>query len=341
MEKSSKKGLIVFIVIICLVLASSLLLLFFNKEDIGFKKEFTFSFNSGNKSATEETQKASKKYKGEFIANLVIEGTIQEANKTYNQQWLLSTIENLKNNNNNVALAVYINSPGGTVYHADQIYLALQNYKTTGKPIYVYQGPLAASGGYYISLAGNKIYANRNSLTGSIGVIGGTFYDATDLYKKIGIRSTTIHSGKNKTMGSLNEPYTEEQLKIMQSVSDECYNQFCSIVVARRNLSYNQVYALADGRIYTANQALENGLIDRVDSWDNMIQALCEEELQKPGLRVKRFSYQKKTGLMDQLMDGMTNISELHIAAKLGLPLNIYKEMQNNNLYPAYLYQAN
>ena len=86
-----------------------------------------------------------------------------------------------------MGIAVFIDSPGGTVYEADEAYLALQDYKTTGKPVYVYQGKLAASGGYYISCAAKKIYANRNSLTGSIGVISGSSYDLTGLFEKLGI----------------------------------------------------------------------------------------------------------------------------------------------------------
>ena len=94
-----------------------------------------------------------KEYKNNFIAALYIEGTIAEANQSYNQKWLMSTIDSLKKNDKNAAIAVFINSPGGAVYQADEVYLALNDYKTTGRPVYVYQGPLAASGGYYSSFA--------------------------------------------------------------------------------------------------------------------------------------------------------------------------------------------
>ena len=101
--------------------------------------------------------------RSDFIAQILLEGEITSVGKTYNQEWLLTTIYSLKDNPKNKAIALFINSPGGAVYEADEVYLALQDYKSTGRPIYVYQGPMAASGGYYISCAGNKIYANRNT----------------------------------------------------------------------------------------------------------------------------------------------------------------------------------
>ena len=135
-----------------------------------------------------------------YIAALYLEGVIEESNMSYNQEWLLSTIQDLKDDDANKGIALFVDSPGGAVYEADETYLALQDYRTTGRPIYVYQGSLAASGGYYISCAGNKIYANRNTLTGSIGIIMGTSLDLTDLMKTLGIKSETITSGKNKNM---------------------------------------------------------------------------------------------------------------------------------------------
>ena len=158
-----------------------------------------------------EIKKIFKNEKNGYIAKLDITGVIQDANRTYNQEWLISTIKQLKEDSNNKAIALFINSPGGAVYEADEAYLALQDYKTSGKKIYAYQSKLAASGGYYISCAANKIYANRNTLTGSIGVISGSSFDMTELLSKIGIKSTTIHSGRNKTMFNYNEPLIRDR----------------------------------------------------------------------------------------------------------------------------------
>lgn len=279
-----------------------------------------------------EIKKIFKNEKNGYIAKLDITGVIQDANRTYNQEWLLSTIKQLKEDSNNKAIALFINSPGGAVYEADEAYLALQDYKTSGKKIYAYQSKLAASGGYYISCAANKIYANRNTLTGSIGVISGSSFDMTELLSKIGIKSTTIHSGRNKTMFNYNEPLTKEQIEIMQSISDEIYGQFIGIVAMNRNLILNDVKKLADGRIYTAKQALENGLIDSVDSWENMIKDMRETEFEGKELPVKEFSYERDFTVSDlfygkapALSEGVKSIEDLISEAKLTYPAYLYK----------------
>lgn len=287
-NKKQNIGLIVFICIITFAIVCGILKLFYPKNNAESKPEHqTFVFGKPAKN---------------YVAALYIDGVIQEENQTYNQKWLLETIKKLKTDKKNMGIAVFIDSPGGTVYEADEAYLALQDYKTTGKPVYVYQGKLAASGGYYISCAAKKIYANRNSLTGSIGVITGSSYDMTGLFEKLGIKSETIHSGKNKNMFSTNEPVTEEQRKIMQSISDECYEQFTSIVAMSRNIPINDVKVLADGRIYTASQALKNGLIDAVDSWENMLKNMSEAEFDGKEYQIVDFKYEKAANLYDVLL---------------------------------------
>ena len=281
---------------------------------------------------------AAKSYKRNFIAALYIEGTISEANQTYNQKWLISTIKSLKNNDKNVGIALYINSPGGAVYQADEVYLALNDYKTTGRPVYVYQGPMAASGGYYISCAGTRIFANRNTITGCIGVIMGSSYDLTGLFEKLGINATTIHSGANKNMMNYDEPLTDEQREIMQSISDECYDQFVSIVAKERDLRYDTVCKLSDGRIYTAKQALDLRLIDAIDSWENMLRSLAEAELKMPGIKVITYKYERRPqSLVDVLTGKALEIQNAKAAAQLGIPAEVMKSINDSNITPMYL----
>lgn len=339
MKKSTKSGLLVLILLIIGIGA-------YTAWSI-FKMKVTSPGGSASKTyrVAEDSNNydplAAKLYKNNFIAALYIEGTISEANNTYNQQWLMSTINSLKENEKNAGLAVYINSPGGAVYQADEVYLALTNYKTTGRPVYVYQGPLAASGGYYISCAGNKIYANRNTLTGCIGVIMGSSYDLTGLFEKVGIKSETIHSGKNKNMFNYNEPVTDEQRAIMQSMCDECYEQFVSIVAKNRSIPYDTCCKLSDGRLYSAKQALENRLIDSIDSWENMLRNLAENELKMPGIKVLTYKYQKKhQSLYDVLSGKALEIQNAKAAAQLGLPVEVMKSINNEDRFtPMYLAQ--
>ena len=121
------------------------------------------------------------KYTHDYIARLDIKGTIQEKNETYNQAWLLDTIDCLINDDKNKGLFIFVDSPGGTVYEADELYLKLCEYKESGRPIYAYFAHMAASGGYYIGCAADYIMTNRNCTTGSIGVIAGQFIDITEL----------------------------------------------------------------------------------------------------------------------------------------------------------------
>lgn len=296
----------------------------------------SISFNVSTSDDFDEA--AAKAYKNEYIAAVYIEGTISESNYDYDQKWLLNTISKLKNDNKNVGMALFINSPGGAVYQADEAYFALQDYKaSTGRPIYVYQGALAASGGYYLSCAGNTIYANRNTMTGCIGVLMGTTYDLTGLFDKVGIKSVTVHSGRNKNMMNYNEPFNEEQQAIMQSMCDECYEQFVSIVANSRHMDYNDAVELSDGRLYTAKQALKNGLIDKIDTWDNMLLDFSEE-LNKPGIKVVKYQKEKrKQSIFDMAIGKAKDIETAKTASALGLPVSVIEDMNNRNMMPMYL----
>jgi len=333
MKNKFNSGLIVLILLVVFGVCYSV---------IKYTKTIDFSKKNAPSISVERSKtynpEAAKAYKKDYIAALYIEGTIQEENATYNQAWLMNTIEKLTNDSNNAGIALYINSPGGAVYQADEVYLALVNYKnTTNRPIYVYQGPMAASGGYYISCAGNEIYANRNTLTGCIGVIMGTSFDLTGLFEELGIESTTIHSGRNKNMMNYNEPFNEEQQEIMQSICDECYEQFVTIVARSRHIAYGQAEELSDGRLYTAKQAIDNGLIDRIDSWDHMLEDLAEK-IEKPGIRVVTYKKEKKkTSMLDYLTGAAKDTAKSAVAAKLGIPEKVVEDINNTSAMPMYL----
>jgi protease-4 len=130
---------------------------------------------------------------------------------------------------------------------------------------------MAASGGYYIATPADKIYANRNCWTGSIGVTVGTFIDISGFLENYGIKTTTIDSGKNKSMGSYFDPLTTEQQVIFQAMVDEAYDQFADIVAYERGIDIAKVKEIADGRIYTAKQAADLGLVDVVGTYGDAV----------------------------------------------------------------------
>lgn len=196
----------------------------------------------------------------------------------YNHDLYLDYIERMEKSDLNKGILLYVDSPGGTVYESDEMYLRLMEYKeNTGRPIWAYFGSQACSGGYYIAMAADRIYANRNCWTGSIGVII-SLANYKELYDKLGIKEIDITSGRNKAMGSGGLDLTREQQEILQSLVDEAYGQFVDIVATGRKMSADAVRPIADGRLYSAKQALENGLIDNVASLEeekeNMIAEL-------------------------------------------------------------------
>ena len=218
---------------------------------------------------------------GEYIAVVTVQGTIQEQTETgmfdvpagYQHITTLDYIDNLMSDSDNKGLLLYVDSPGGTVYESEELYLKLKEYKEeTGRPIWDYMAHYAASGGYMISMASDKIYANPNTTTGSIGVIMSGF-DMTGLYEKLGIRYFSITSGDYKDSSQM----TEEQMAIYQGQVDEYYNKFVGIVAEGRGMDEGTVRALADGRVYTANQALEKGLIDEISLYEDMTAAMSSE----------------------------------------------------------------
>ena len=124
----------------------------------------------------------------------------------------------------------------------------------------------------------------------------------------------------------------------MQSISDECYEQFVSIVANERNMNINKVKELADGRVYTAAQAFKNGLIDSINTWDNMILEL-RNVIEIPDCRVVTFHYEYKPTFRESLLGMISNIQNSQAAAKLGLPAKVMDDLQGFNSYPAYLYR--
>ncbi len=215
-----------------------------------------------------------------YIAVVEVLGTIQEettdllyTSGTYLHTTTIEYIDDLIYDPENRGILLYVDSPGGTVYESEELYLKLMEYKKeTKRPIWVYMAHYAASGGYMISMAGDKIYANPNTTTGSIGVIM-SGYDLTGLYEKLGVEYFSITSGEYKDSSDM----TDEQIEIYQSQVDECYERFVEIVKDGRNMSEKKVKQLADGRTYTAKQALKHGLIDEIALYEDMKDAMRKE----------------------------------------------------------------
>jgi protease-4 len=159
------------------------------------------------------------------------------------------------------AIIVRIDSPGGAVAPAQEIYDEINKIKDANKIVYASLGSVAASGGYYIACAANYVIANPGTLTGSIGAIM-AFNNIEELAKKIGVRPAVIKSGAFKDSGSPLRSMRPEERKLLQNVVDDVHEQFVRAVSLGRNLPEDEVKLFADGRVMTGKQALEFKLID-------------------------------------------------------------------------------
>ena len=168
------------------------------------------------------------------------------------------------------ALVVRIDSPGGDYNAADEIYFALKNLKTEKNiPIIVSQSGYAASGGYFISLAGDEIFAEPTTITGSIGVLGGKFV-LKKLWDKLEINWADIKIGENADILSMNQPFSAKEREIFNQSLDEVYRDFTAKVVENRTLK-EDIDKIARGRVWTGREALELGLVDTLGNLEDAV----------------------------------------------------------------------
>lgn len=210
-----------------------------------------------------------------FLAQVDIHGTIADSDASgismsegCDPAVVTEYIDWLMDSDMNVGILLHVDSGGGTMDASDEIYLKLMDYKAaTGRPVYAYFEDTACSGAYYIAMAADEIFADRNCLCVNIGVYIST-YNLSGLFEKYGIEEVMIRSSENKGIGSRGTPWTEEQLAIYQSIVDLYYAQFLQVVAGGRNMTAEQVKALDDGREMLASQALEAGFIDGICRWE-------------------------------------------------------------------------
>lgn len=162
------------------------------------------------------------------------------------------------------AVILRINSPGGTVVASELMHQEVMHFRKSGKPVVAIMMDVAASGGYYLACACDEIVAQPSTVTGSIGVVMQTF-DVSGTMNILGVKGDAITSGANKDAGSPFRPMKPEERDLFQNMVNDMYERFVKVVVAGRpKLDEATVRKLADGRVYTANQALASGLIDRI-----------------------------------------------------------------------------
>ncbi len=173
------------------------------------------------------------------------------------------------------AVILRINSPGGSAAASQEVGVEIKKLRATGKIVVTSMGDVAASGGYWLAACTDKIYANSTTMTGSIGVYV-PYANWEELYKKVGIYQEKIKSGPHKDILSPERTMTSEEREIIQLMVDDIYDQFVTVVAQGRNMDIDQVRKLADGRIYTGNQAKQLGLVDELGNMYDAIDGAAQ-----------------------------------------------------------------
>jgi len=185
---------------------------------------------------------------------------------------LVRTLGEYRDDSSVAAVVLRINSPGGVVGPTQEIFSAVERVRAAGKPVVASLGAVAASGGYYVAVAANRIFASPGTLTGSIGVIM-QLANVEGLLKKVGVDYVVVKAGTYKDIGNFARPMKPEERQVLQALLDDVYAQFVTAVAARRGLDRNTVLGFADGRIYSGQQARALKMVDELGGLEDAIEA--------------------------------------------------------------------
>lgn len=246
---------------------------------------------------------------GARVAIVELEGTIIDVDD------VLRELKSHRDNPQVKAVVLRINSPGGVVGPTQELHAAVMRLRESGKPVVASLGAVAASGGYYVAVAADKIYANPGTLTGSIGVIF-QLPNLDGLMKKVGVDYVVVKAGRYKDIGNIARPMTAEEQRILQSLLDDVHAQFISAVATGRKLDRAQVLGFADGRIVSGAQAKDLKMIDALGGLEDALDgAAALAGLPRPP---KVIGPHRKLSIMDLLRNqldlrGWTGVSPLSL----------------------------
>lgn len=206
---------------------------------------------------------------GPRVAIVELEGIIVDAD---------AIVRELREHQDNPAVravVLRVNSPGGVVAPTQEIFTAIQRLRRAKKPVVASLSSVAASGGYYVATAADRIYANPGTLTGSIGVVM-QMANVEGLLKKVGVDYVVVKAGRYKDVGNFARTMTAEERRILQALLDDVYAQFVGAVAEGRGLDRETVLAFADGRIYSGQQARQLKMVDELGGLEEAIEAAAK-----------------------------------------------------------------
>lgn len=240
---------------------------------------------------------------------------------------VVSQIQALAEDDDVLGLVLRVNSPGGSAFASEQIWHALEQFKESGKPFYVSMGDYAASGGYYISCGADRIYADPNTLTGSIGIFGLLFNAESLLNDKLGINTQTVETNPGSTMLIPYGPLTERQHAAMQGYVENGYDTFVSRVAAGRHMEQAEVRRIGGGRVWDGQSALKIGLVDELGDLNAAIRAMAKNCKLDDN---KYVCYpQKQVGLFGIMLEGVK--AQLGVEDKYLIDAAYLRDLKNMN----------
>lgn len=249
---------------------------------------------------------------GEKVAVIEVKGVIANVRETIENLAEFSRDESVK------AVVLRIESPGGGVSSSQELYKEIGR-TAKQKPVVASMGSVAASGGYYIAAAAQKIYANPGTITGSIGVIL-QFTNFEELFRKIGFRMEIVKSGVYKDVGNPSREMTPEERAYLQEMIDNVHQQFVRDVAQGRRMQVEKVQEVADGRIFTGEQAKELGLVDELGNLKDAIDAAAKMAAIEGEPKVI-YPEEEKRSVLDYLLDQVRESLVSHLQEYVGLIL--------------------
>ncbi|MDF4004921.1 signal peptide peptidase SppA [Luteibacter sahnii] len=216
------------------------------------------------------------------------------------------------------ALVLRVNSPGGEVYAAEQIRREVELTRAAGIPVVVSMGDVAASGGYWISMNANRIYAEPNTITGSIGIFG-MFYTVPDTLAKIGVKSDGVSTGGLAGAFDITRPLDPRVGVLIQSIIDKGYRDFVGGVAKARGKTFPAIDAIAQGRVWTGEQAMQRGLVDKLGGLDDAIRDAAQEAHLGKDVNV-RYA-EKPMGAFERFLTNVGDSDEARVAMSFGIRL--------------------
>ena len=277
---------------------------------------------------------------GDALVEISVSGVMISDGKNLNSEGithsLLKMLSHARKDSKVKGILIRLNTPGGGVTDADLVYHEIERIKKTGKKVMILMGDLCASGGFYASLAADESWALPTTLTGSIGVII-QILNFSDLLTRHGVQDLSVTSGPNKALLSSTSAPKKEHQEILQSIVSEMYERFVDLLKKGRKLDDSIARKLADGRIYTAQQALKAKLIDQIGYREDALQRLGKLVNDKhPPQRLIRYRMPMNffSQFALQLSTYLNPLASIHLATH---PHQAYYMYAPNGLAPLYV----